>query len=347
MKKKNLLLTAVATLGLAATTLAQTVPNYVPTNGLVGWWPFNGNANDESGNGNNGTVNGATLTADRFGNANKAYSFNGTSNYIDLMNTNYNDFSISGWFNADTLKSYTVQNIGQKIFSKFTNSTFNGWEIELTPTGYVSGMGLVNPNMSFINNWYFISLVYTSNNQKMTLFQNGLPVDTIFSFTNTPNSAPIRIGARPNLSGNLFYFDGKLDDIGIWNRALTQQEITDLYNGNICYQTITVTDTLIINTNLIGFNPVTYQNSIKIFPNPTNDHVTIYYGNFATLSGYQLKIENSLGQQVFQTSINQQSTINQQSSYLNLSNWGGNGIYFVRLIDPQGNTIDIRKIVLQ
>ena len=46
---------------------AQTVPSYVPTNGLVGWWPFNGNANDESGNGNNGTVNGATLTLDRNG----------------------------------------------------------------------------------------------------------------------------------------------------------------------------------------------------------------------------------------------------------------------------------------
>ena len=140
---------------------------------------------------------------------------------------------------------------------------------------------------------------------------------------------------------NLFYFNGKIDDIGIWNRALTQQEITDLYNGNICYQHITVTDTLIINTNLVGFNPVTYQNSIKIFPNPTNDHITINYGNYATLNNYQLRITNSLGQQMFQT------TINQQSSYINLSNWTGNGIYFVHLIDPQGNTIDIRKIVLQ
>jgi hypothetical protein len=49
MKRKSLLLTAVATLGLTAATMAQTVPSYVPTNGLVGWWPFNGNANDESG----------------------------------------------------------------------------------------------------------------------------------------------------------------------------------------------------------------------------------------------------------------------------------------------------------
>jgi len=46
------------------------VPNYVPSNGLVGWWPFNGNANDESANTNNGTVNGPSLTSDRFGNSN-------------------------------------------------------------------------------------------------------------------------------------------------------------------------------------------------------------------------------------------------------------------------------------
>jgi hypothetical protein len=52
--------------------------------GLVGYWPFNGNANDESGNGNHGTVNGATLTTDRFGNAGKAYSFE-TGNYIRFL----------------------------------------------------------------------------------------------------------------------------------------------------------------------------------------------------------------------------------------------------------------------
>jgi hypothetical protein len=59
-------------------------------NGLVGYWPFCGNANDASGNGNNGTVNGATLTTDRFGNSNGAYSFNGVNNNINLAPINYN-----------------------------------------------------------------------------------------------------------------------------------------------------------------------------------------------------------------------------------------------------------------
>ena len=62
----------------------QSVPSYVPTNGLVGWWGFNGNAQDGSGNGNHGTVNGATLTTDRFGNQNGAYSFDGVDDFISV-----------------------------------------------------------------------------------------------------------------------------------------------------------------------------------------------------------------------------------------------------------------------
>jgi hypothetical protein len=98
---------------------------------------------------------------------------------------------------------------------------------------------------------------------------------------------------------------------------------------------------LIINTLITGINPPNNTNTINVFPNPANSHITIDYGNFSIMNGFQLKIENSLGQEVFQTNITQ------QSDYLNLNTWGGNGLYFVHIIDPQGNTIDIRKIVLQ
>ena len=64
------------------------VPNYVPSNGLVGWWGFNGNANDASVNTNDGTVNGATLTTDRFGNASSAYDFDGLDDRIEVPNSN-------------------------------------------------------------------------------------------------------------------------------------------------------------------------------------------------------------------------------------------------------------------
>ena len=79
-------------LGTLLSANAQ-VPSYVPSNGLVGWWPFNGNANDESGNNLNGTVNGASLVSDRFGSANKSYSFNGTSNYIEVADNNLLDIT--------------------------------------------------------------------------------------------------------------------------------------------------------------------------------------------------------------------------------------------------------------
>ena len=78
------ILSLVYILLLSQTTFSQTIPSYIPTEGLVAWYPFNGNANDESGNGNNGTVNGATLTTDKDGNENSAYSFDGNDDIIDL-----------------------------------------------------------------------------------------------------------------------------------------------------------------------------------------------------------------------------------------------------------------------
>ena len=93
--KKYLLLLATAL--LSPGSFAQ-IPSYVPANGLLGWWPFNGNASDESGNGNHGTVNGATLTTDRFGNANMAYGFDGVDDWIEATFNQNNNYSISTWF---------------------------------------------------------------------------------------------------------------------------------------------------------------------------------------------------------------------------------------------------------
>jgi hypothetical protein len=103
----------------------------------------------------------------------------------------------------------------------------------------------------------------------------------------------------------------------------------------------TVTDTLVIDAIITGINPPSNQNTLKVFPNPTSTHITIDYGNFNAMIGYTLTIVNSTGQTVFT------SQINQQSSYIDLSTWTGAGIYFVQLIDPQNNTIENRKIVIQ
>ena len=89
-------------------TFAQTLPSYVSADGLVGYWPFNGNANDESGNGNNGIVTGALLSSDRDLNANSCYNFNvnnwtwgsgGDEIYIPFNSSfNSSSISVSTWF---------------------------------------------------------------------------------------------------------------------------------------------------------------------------------------------------------------------------------------------------------
>jgi len=113
-----------ALLVLSVFTVNAQVPSYVPTNGLVAYYPFNGNANDASGNGNNGVVNGATLTSDRNGSVNSAYSFNGVSNYIsvgDNATLNPNSISISGWINSNSNAS-DVQTGAKAIIKKWNQS---------------------------------------------------------------------------------------------------------------------------------------------------------------------------------------------------------------------------------
>jgi hypothetical protein len=127
----------------------------------------------------------------------------------------------------------------------------------------------------------------------------------------------------------------------ISNVATIQIADTCITNVTV-YDTLltTVTDTLIINTTLSLPAP-NNQNTILIYPNPASDQITIDNGNYAAMAGYSIKIENNAGQQVFQ------SAVNQPQFYIDLSTWSGNGLYFVHLIDPQNNTVTVRKIVLQ
>jgi hypothetical protein len=115
------------------------------------------------------------------------------------------------------------------------------------------------------------------------------------------------------------------------------------------YDTITVldtipysvTDTLFIDVQLTSTNPLQFQNTIKVYPNPTSDFLQIDCGDISTINGYSIKIINSLGQSVFDEPVSQ-SPFN-----IDMNGWNGNGMYFLHLIDGSGNITDIRKIVLQ
>ncbi|MFM2230149.1 MAG: hypothetical protein RL607_1407 [Bacteroidota bacterium] len=340
-------------------SLPQTacLPANVPTSGLVGYWPFCGNANDESGNGNNGTNNGATLTTDRFGNANSAYSFDGVDDYIQVPNSNSisitGDITMAAWVNT---LGYNNQNY-QTILSK--RETYWTWEYAMGlsyHTGIVHdtkliasralGMGnqqqVWSTNSYIPNNWEY--WVATISNGQLKLYKNGV-LDNTQPYTLVPNNqnCPLLFG-KNTLADTSEQFLGKLDDIGIWNRALTPQEITNLYNANQCLTTITVTDTLIINVGQLSFtNPVTWANNITIAPNPASTQININFNNITDLTGGSINIINALGQSVATTPITASGT----NTTLSLATWGGTGMYFVQIINAQGQIVDIKKIILQ
>ena len=245
MKKKSLLLTAVATLGLTAATMAQNVPNYVPINGLIGWWPFNGNANDESGNGNNGTVSGATLSIDRLGNINNAYFFDGIDDKIEcgfVPNSNFSSnasWSYSLWMNPNGIKygrllSFTSNNSGgdltfvhQLVFDVDNKLYFNCAQFTGQPNApYVMPVSQVLP----LNVWHHVIIEY-SNNIASIYINSVLSATAAYNgpLSLDGSNSELHIGYIPNEP--LYRFAGKQDDIGIWNRALTPCEIKKLYTS--------------------------------------------------------------------------------------------------------------------
>jgi len=230
------------------------VPSYVPTNGLVGYWPFNGNANDESGNGNNGTVNGATLTAGLEG-ANSAYNFNSNNTNIsipnnDSLNLSNTDFTINVWVklnsnfpsnaNLDENKFYTI--LGKRQYGRCENNysfgvstpdSNNGAGSLVLAQGPVGCGNFIHSNQSIVSKdyWINISIVYTVDDQVIKFMQNGNLVlqETGISFGNGNNSD---LWFGNDVSGYAEFFPGIIDNIGIWNRALTEQEIANIYNSN-------------------------------------------------------------------------------------------------------------------
>ena len=351
-------------MAVALTTqiLFAQVPSYVPTNGLVGYWPFNGNANDESGNGNNGTVFNATATDNRFNVTGNALLFNGVDSAVELPgNTfplNNDSYTINLWYRLTTsipqLNGHTVFDDRDEF-----NWDYKGRyiiDVATTPTESWYQMSDVGPRIYKYNQpnntWINITCTYDSQLSKMYLYENGNLINSIDCPSNwyNPGNRKVQIGRCMSpiqyTPGSYFtsHWKGEIDDIAVWNRALTQQEVTNLYNANQCITNITVTDTLIINVGQLSFNdPVTWANNIAIAPNPASSQININFNNITNLNGGTLKVINSLGQEVATTPITTSGT----NSTMQLATWGGTGMYFVQIINPQGQIVDIKKIILQ
>ena len=167
MKTRKLLTAVIAILTFAITNInAQTLPSYVPTNGLVGYWGLNGNANDQSGNGNNGTVNGAALTTDRFGNVDSAYSFDGNGNFIEIPNSsslqNISSITIGAWINVNQL----YQSGGSGFFSILHKSnqqyTYGNYDFGIWSPSIIAHLNDQGTSVNFpitLGVWQYVTVV--------------------------------------------------------------------------------------------------------------------------------------------------------------------------------------------
>ncbi|MEN9914779.1 MAG: hypothetical protein RL528_1543 [Bacteroidota bacterium] len=243
MKISKFFVSIIAIICFAIISNAQ-IPNYVSTNGLVGWWPFNGNANDESGNGNNGTVNNVNSAIDRFGNGNSAFSFNRqTINEINVNNSSslnslYN-ITISIW-----VKLVSYNEPGQAGYNHWINKSDqsnnhhfifanNASQVYFYYAG-AAGFFATN-NLPQLNQWTHIVVTHNydgSQNSICKFYFDGNLIESIPAIQPINQTLDnLKIGAFGAYNYNRV--DGSLDDIGIWNRALTACEIQNLYQSQL------------------------------------------------------------------------------------------------------------------
>lgn len=253
-------MTTIAIFGLMTVTIAQ-VPSYVPKSGLVGWWPFNGNANDETGNGLNCTlINNPNLSSDRFGKSNSAYFLNGTNNWIQEDSSFLQvdkPHSIAMWFiTTDSIK--TNQTLFNTSPHPIENFAFHYSSSSTPPYGLAFGIGtgsswnIMHPDNGQIttppteSKWHHV--VWTKDTSLTWRFYfDGVLIGKFISSTNIPSQlANLRFGAENN--GNPTggaNFKGNLDDIGVWTRALDSSEVVGLFNAQNCKVQITQSASII------------------------------------------------------------------------------------------------------
>jgi len=215
------------------------------SDGLVAYYPFSGNAGDSSGNGNHGNVNGATLTTDRFGTSNNAYSFNGSESITGDC-SNFPSFNsartISFWYNSTELGvhlgtqllGYGGYNCGESFIMNFENydAGFGKYEIQGHCLAFRQFTDYPLPANNY---WHNITLTYDTNNFRFyndgtlvftspTVSLNTYVTGKIFAF----GKEVFTDGSTPYVDVQWPGFKGSLDDIRIYNRALSQSEITYL-----------------------------------------------------------------------------------------------------------------------
>ena len=207
--------------------------------GLVAYYPFNGNANDATGNGHNGTIVNAVLASDRFGNQNGCYSFNGVNSYITVTNSSdispIGDFSVSVWLQQNS-SSLTEVIISKSLAGVNSSGWFialespNWLQFQAAPNFEVNSPAIIRPPL---NEWHHATFTFTRSTGLCCSYLDGVLVDNrTKNYSSSVSPRNITIGAQEyvNPGQYSYFFSGQLDDIRIYNRALSASEIQKLYS---------------------------------------------------------------------------------------------------------------------
>jgi len=208
------------------TTLSE-----LPTQGLVAYYPFNGNANDESGNGYNGTVHGASLTADRFGKVNNGYNFTNNINYIQVNNFPILNsvFTYCVWVKPSPANS-NGQNFG--CYGTIDGGV-SSWDVGYYIKNQLSVFDRYNlvfiDIVELADSWHFIVVVYNGNIRSIYVDGQFKKSQNITTPIPTNYTDVFRIGMHTDGDGNQ-QFIGNIDDVRTYNRAISETEILQLYH---------------------------------------------------------------------------------------------------------------------
>lgn len=262
-----------------------------PTNGLVLCLPLNGVANDASGNNNNGQTLEIIPSTDRFGNPSSAVHFDGKGSYIKIPNS----ASISSVESTDELTITTWAKVnnwyqGWNVFpfmNKHNPVTDYGWDFELQNPSVASGTGMlflpdyVNSPSTLVTstvsatfgNWDFYAVTYSKSGGFSKLYKNGTLVNTVNNnhvpLENTGNG-DLYIGF--SIAGPDEYADGDLDEMKLFNRALSDQEILAIYKNVNCCPT-TKGGEILLEDEIVFEDQQAINNGLAIVDNTVSEYV--------------------------------------------------------------------------
>jgi hypothetical protein len=274
---------------LAALCLFSSTARADVSTGLIAKYLFDGNAGDASGNGNHGSAVGSLqLTTDRFGSANAAYLFNGTNSYVLIpsspsLNSPSSAMTQAAWillngpslvgagFDPIIMKSNGSDNAfmyRMNATTTYFGSAFNHWGTHLS-----AGRSIP------LQEWHHVATVF--NGTTIKFYFDGVLVDTQpMALTITPDNRALTIGA--DQPGVPEFFNGKIDDVHLYSRALSDADILELFSVPSAVDDASPTVPLAIG---------------RPYPNPTYAQATIEF-SLGSPEVVQLAIYDVLGRRI-------------------------------------------------